>query len=567
MKIAEIEENVRQLLLKLNKKQFLYELLLAYGKPKASIKRLEAEGPGGYNLSKQEGVVLWKKQVLYTATSAKDLESVVDDLLDSDSAEKHAPRFVVATNFDRIYAADTKTNDILDIAFVELQKNFDFFLPWAGMEKAQNVSDNPADVKAAEKMAKLFDLIKVDNPASDPKSVHSLNVFLSRLLFCYFAEDTGIFTSKLFSNSVESHTSKDGSDLQEYLQKLFKMLNTEDRSGLPAYLQAFPYVNGGLFAETHPVPKFSTKSRAVVIECGSDLNWSEINPDIFGSMIQAVVDVEQRGNMGMHYTSVTNIMKVIEPLFLNDLYAEFERRKDSAKKLVELQQRIAKIKIFDPACGSGNFLIVAYKELRKLEMEIFKQIAIASKKADFGFSGIQLSQFHGIELDDFAHEVALLAMWLAEHQMNLVFMERFGKVKPTLPLKPSGNIVCGNAARLDWNAVCPRGDDTEVYLLGNPPYYGAKKQSKEQKADIARVFHDSTTYKNLDYIACWFLLAARYIKGANVRAGFVTTNSVVQGDQVGLLWPSIFKQDVAISFGYQPFKWGRRPPAFSSGMV
>jgi hypothetical protein len=554
MKIAEIEENVRQLLLKLNKKNFLYDLLLAYGKPKASIKRLEAVGAGGYNLSKKAGVVLWKKQVLYTTTAVKDLEAVVDELLDSEGASKHAPRFVMATNFDRLYAVDTKTEDVLDITFVELQRNFDFFLPWAGMEKAQNATDNPADVKAAEKMAKLFDLIKADNPASDAKSVHSLNVFLSRLLFCFFAEDTGIFADKLFSNSVESHTSKDGDDLQEYLQKLFKVLDTENRSKYPAYLQAFPYVNGGLFAETHSVPKFSVKSRAILIECGADLNWSEINPDIFGSMIQAVVDVEQRGNMGMHYTSVVNIMKVIEPLFLDDLYAEFEKHKGSAKRLAELQQRITKVKIFDPACGSGNFLIIAYKELRKLEMEIFNQIAVINKQASLGLTGIQLSQFYGIELDDFAHEVAILAMWLAEHQMNLAFVKRFGKFMPTLPLKPSGKIVCGNALELDWNTVCEVGEHG-VFVLGNPPYLGARNQSAAQKQDLQAVFAGNEDYKDSDYVSGWILKASAYIEAKNASFAFVTTNSICQGEQVSYIWPRVWRRNLEIGFAHQPFKW------------
>lgn len=555
MKIAEIGESVRQLVLKPDKDRFLYDLLLAYGQPKASITRLESTDKGSYNLSKLDGVVLWKKKVLYATTTMDDVEAFAEVLLLSQAMDKHAPRFVLVTNFERIYAIDTKTNDKLDILFVELQSRFDFFLPWAGMEKAVNAPDNPADVKAAEKMAKLFDLIKADNPSKDPKFNHSLNVFLSRVLFCLFAEDTGIFTDKLFTNSVESHTSKDGSDLQEYLDTLFDVLNMEKRKNLPAYLQAFPYVNGGLFAEKHPAPNFSAKSRSILIDCGADLNWSEINPDIFGSMIQAVVDVDQRGNMGMHYTSVTNIMKVIEPLFLDSLYAEFEKSKESSKKLIELQERICRINIFDPACGSGNFLIIAYKELRKLEMEIFNQLAITNKKADFGFSGIQLAQFYGIELDDFAHEVAILALWLAEHQMNVAFMKRFNRVSPTLPLKPSGNIICENAARIDWNIVCPKNDKSEIYILGNPPYYGSKKQSKDQKIDIARVFHHSTTYKNLDYISCWFLLAARYIQDSNTRAGFVTTNSIVQGDQVGLLWPSIFDLGIAINFAYQPFKW------------
>lgn len=555
MKIAEIGESVRQLVLAPNRDRFLYELLAAYGQPKASITRLESKDKGSYNLSKVEGVVLWKKKVLYASTALDDVESYAEALIESQAVEKHSPRFVVVTNFERFYVLDTKTDETLDILFVELPKHFDFLLPWANMEKATVTLDNPADVKAAEKMAKLFDLIKADNPSSDPASVHSLNVFLSRLLFCYFAEDTGIFKRKLFTNKIESQTSRDGSDVSSYLDLLFDVLNTEDKASWPSYLHEFEYVNGGLFADKHPTPRFTAKSRQILIECGAELDWSEINPDIFGSMIQAVVDVKKRGKMGMHYTNVQNIMKVIKPLFLDALYADFEKSRGSTKKLLELQKRITEMKFFDPACGSGNFLIIAYKEIRRLEMEIFNQISLHERQADFGITGVQLSQFYGIELDDFAHEIAILALWLAEHQMNVAFTNRFGGYKPTLPLKPSGNIFHGNALEIDWTQICARHPKEEVFLMGNPPYYGAKKQTKEQKADIARVFQQTKTYRNLDYISCWFMLGARYVSGTDARAGFVTTNSIVQGEQVGLLWPSVFELGVVIPFAHEAFKW------------
>jgi len=555
MKIAEIGESVRQLVLAPNQDRFLYELLAAYGQPKASITRLESKDKGSYNLSTIDGAVLWKKKVLYATTPLDDVESYAKVLISSQATEKHAPRFVIVTNFARLYARDTKTGEELDIFFVELPKHFDFFLPWANMEKATVTPDNPADVKAAEKMAKLFDLIKSDNPTPDAKSNHSLNVFLSRLLFCYFAEDTGIFKDKLFTNKIQSQTSKDGSDVQEYLDKLFEALNTEDRKSVPDFLLEFPYVNGGLFADKHPSPSFRAKSRAILIECGAELDWSEINPDIFGSMIQAVVDVEHRSNMGMHYTSFDNIMKVIEPLFLNDLYANFEANKQNPKKLHELLARIRNINIFDPACGSGNFLIIAYKEIRKLEMEIFNQIAVHSKQSDLGLSGIKLSQFYGIELDDFAHEIATLAMWLAEHQMNLVYVKRFGKFMPTLPLKPSGKFICGNALRTEWKEVCDPAD-SEVYIVGNPPYLGARNQDESHKADLALVFNGSDDYKDSDYVTGWMLKAAEYIEGQNARFAFVTTNSISQGEQVSYLWPRIWRKGLEIFFAQQSFKWG-----------
>ena len=268
---------------------------------------------------------------------------------------------------------DTKTGDTLDTPIGELPKHFDFFLPWAGMEKSQLQSENPADIKAAERMGRLYDLILQDNPPTNDRDRHALNIFLSRLLFCFFAEDTDIFADGQFTNAVASHTAEDGSDLQAYLQRLFAVLSTEERSGFPEFLQAFPYVNGGLFADEYPVPTFNTKSRKIILECGG-LNWKAINPDIFGSMMQAVMHDEQRGSLGMHYTSVVNIMKVIEPLFLNDLHAELEQAGNSEKKLSRLLERLYRLRIFDPACGSGNFLIIAYKELCELEIQVFKRL-------------------------------------------------------------------------------------------------------------------------------------------------------------------------------------------------
>lgn len=556
MSIAQIEQNVKQVLLTSKQDTFIYDLLLAYGKPKASINRLQTPGSSGYNLSKQAGVVLWKSHVYFIATEPDNCDEVLERAKAADEVAKHKPRFIIATDFIELAAFDAKTGDTLKIPFVSLSSHFDFFLPWAGMEKATQRSDSPADVKAAEKMAKLYDLILLDNPTLYGEDSHRLNVFLSRVLFCYFAEDTEIFAEKLFSNSIQSHTAKDGSDLKAYLQELFRVLNTENRESAPAYLKGFPYVNGGLFAEEHEVPEFSKRSRDLMIQCGLDLDWSEISPDIFGSMFQAVVDVDQRGNMGMHYTSEANIMKVIEPLFLSELYEELEKARSSAKKLQDLQRRITKIKVFDPACGSGNFLIIAYKELRKLEMEILNQLSLLNKQNDFGLTALQLNQFYGVELDDFAHEIAILSMWLAEHQMNLAFMKKFGIATSLLPLKPSGNIKCGNAIQEDWREMCPAESGDEVYILGNPPYLGSKKQDAQQKADIAMTFAGSTNYKNLDYIACWFLLAARYIGATQARSGFVTTNSIVQGDQVALLWPRIYECGVGIAFSVEAFKWG-----------
>lgn len=568
MNITQIEDNLQKIIQSFNKDSFIYDMILAYGQPKSSVTRLQQ---GGLNLSKVAGEIEWKKKLFYKAvTKEDDIHALFEKLKTFPKALKNDPRFIITTDFETLLAFDTKTKDSLDIPILDLAKHFDFFLPWAGMEKAQVQLENPADVKAAEKMAKLFAEIKKDNP--DESDAHSLNVFLSRLLFCFFAEDTGIFKTNQFTNAISSHTQQDGSDLHSYLDKLFEVMNTPpqllhssqgQRTNLPAYLDAFPYVNGGLFKNNHDAPIFSRKSRTILLECGGGLDWAAINPDIFGSMIQGVITPEHRGNLGMHYTSVPNIMKVIEPLFLNDLREEFEAAKYEPRKLNKLLDRISKIKIFDPACGSGNFLIIAYKELRKLEMAILKQSSrmkgsLGSGSLDLGnefLSAIALDNFYGIEIDDFAHEIAILSLWLAEHQMNQVFFKEFGFVKPALPLMQIGNIVHGNATRLDWSKICPHTEGGEVFVLGNPPYLGSFLQSKEQKEDLAHVCNGFKSYKDLDFIACWFIKGTNYIKGNKSQFAFVTTNSICQGEQVILLWPYVFSNKCEINFAYESFKW------------
>jgi type II restriction/modification system DNA methylase subunit YeeA len=444
--------------------------------------------------------------------------------------------------------------------------HFDFFGPWYGKEKTAYRDENEADVKAADRMARIYDLIRKDNPRDDENFLHDLNVFLSRLLFCYFAEDTQIFhpdKENLFSNGLASNTEKNGSDTQNYLTSLFINLNTPkaDRDPSDPRFRDFPFVNGGLFRHKIDVPVFTTRSRRAIIEAGG-LDWKAINPDIFGSMIQAVVDKEKRGGLGMHYTSVPNIMKIVEPLFLNDLYAAFEKASGSRKKLADLQERISKIKIFDPACGSGNFLIIAYKELRTLEMKIIRRQeelgAGAGAKLDFGanhLSKLSLDQFYGIEIDDFAHEIAILALWLTEHQINTAFRAEFGTAKPTLPLSESGQITYANACRHDWEVACPKEEGDETYILGNPPFLGSRNQSKEQKKDVRSVFPGLKEVNSLDYVSCWFMKGAMYNYMNSSKCAFISTNSVCQGDHVAALWPSIFKKKSNIFFAHTSFFW------------
>lgn len=543
MVLSQIENNVAKLIKNFSKDTFIFDLLLAYGLPKATITRLVK---GASNLSKVEGEVSLKKKLFFKEVYDKDLHLSITELAEG---LKHNQRFVIVTDYSTLLAKDTQIDKFLDIQIKDLPKNFDFFLPWAGMEKAQLQNENPADIKAAMKMGKLFEDIKGHNNDDSLEFKKDLNVFLSRLLFCFFAEDAEIFEENLFSNSISSHTQENGSDFSIYLERLFQVLNTKEneRVNIPDYLNKFPYVNGGLFAVSHKTPKLSGSIRKAIIEAGT-LDWANINPDIFGSMFQAVNYADSRGTLGQHFTSVPNIIKVIEPLFLNDLKEEFENSKGNNKKLSQLLNRLKNIKIFDPACGSGNFLIIAYKELRRLEMEIFKEMG------SLALSEISLSHFYGIEIDEFAKEIAILALWLAKHQMNVEFFKEFGRTNPTLPLTDTGNILQGNACRLDWEKVCPKVKDDEIYVLGNPPYLGAKLQNVIQKEDVKLLFKGYKKYNNLDYIACWFYKASLYLT-SKIKVAFVSTNSICQGTQVFDLWPNIFKLNIEIGFAVKDFIW------------
>lgn len=546
--IMQIEEAVANLVKKYGpngaKGDFIYEMIFAYVGKKSTIKLLK---DGKANLSKKSGEISWKKKLFYKEFSKGELNvqvafEIVDNL-------KHDERFVVLTDGNELYCVDTKIGDTLNIKFKELTKHYAFFLPWAGIEKTEFLNENPADVKAARKMAQLFDEIKKDNRRNSIAS-HDLNVFLSRLLFCYFAEDTEIFTENQFTNAVASFTNADGSDLSEFIDRLFDVLDTPKgkRRKLPDYLESFPYVNGGLFRKKIKIPKFSAHSRNKLVECG-ELSWKDINPDIFGSMFQTVIDEEQRSDLGQHYTSVPNIMKVLNPLLLDSLNEELDLAGNNQKMLKKLLTRIRSIKIFDPACGSGNFLIIAYKELRRLEVEIL------SRLDELAMTEIRLDHFYGIECDDFACETAKLSLWLAEHQMNAEIYQKTGTLNATLPLEDAGHIVKGNACGLDWNSVCPKENGDEVYVLGNPPYLGARLQKDSHKKDVETVLGHIKNSKNLDYIACWFYKGAEYIRNSIASMAFVSTNSICQGEQVAILWPNIFKKDIEIQFAYSSFKW------------
>lgn len=451
MSSHEIEHNVKQIFERFSKDEFLFDLLLAYGISKTSITRLKN---GDFNLSKTDGEILYKKKVFFKQEKADKLLSSIETVAKDERISKHQPRFAIVTDFTNLVAKDLKLGKNLDIPLKDLPSHYAFFLPLAGSEVYHSTNDNEADRNAAYKMAQLYDLLITQNPNvyNSKESVHNLNIFLSRLLFCFFAEDTDIFEGdSIFTNTLHQHTNENGSDTNVFLDRLFERLNSETAKGFPAHFAPFPYVNGGLFGgKKFASPVFTAKARKILVELG-ELNWRDINPDIFGSMIQAVSDPEERSDLGMHYTSVPNILKLIKPLFLDELYEEFENSK-TIPQLRKLVNRISKIKFFDPACGSGNFLIIAYKEIRLLEIKILQRIIDLSPSPGLEFTQIQLTQFYGIEIKDFAHEMAILSLWLAEHQMNKVFEEMlfdFGKSKPILPLKQAGKIVQGNSARVD----------------------------------------------------------------------------------------------------------------------
>lgn len=556
MNSHEIEHNVKRIFENFSKEDFLFNLLLAYGISKASVTRLRS---GDFNLSKIEGEILYKKKVFFKVEKGDKLLSSIESIAREERILKHQPRFVILTDFKSLVAKDLRLGKNLDIAIKDLPNHYAFFLPLAGSEVYHSTNDNEADRNAAYKMATLYDELVTKNQDvyNSKESIHNLNIFLSRLLFCFFAEDTEIFEGdSIFTNTLYQHTNENGKDTHFFLDRLFARLNTENAKGFPSHFAQFPYVNGGLFRDTISSPIFTAKARKILVELG-ELNWRDINPDIFGSMIQAVVIPEYRSDLGMHYTSVPNILKVIRPLFLDELYEAFENSK-TVPQLRKLIYRIAKIKFFDPACGSGNFLIITYKEIRLLEIKIIQRIIELSLSQEIHYTQIQLSQFYGIELDDFAHEMAILSLWLAEHQMNRVFEDQlfdYGRSKPILPLKQAGQIMQGNAARLDWKNVCPIGRDDEVFIIGNPPYLGSRKQKAEQKEDLKFIFNHLKKYKDLDYISIWIYKSANYIKGYNSKSAFVSTNSICQGEQVALLWPHIFSIDLKIHFAYTSFKW------------
>lgn len=558
-----------------------YEILKAFGKSEKDVSRYK-EGKG---ILKTFDGLLIKGLFCYQTIDTLHLTTRLEALKADAQVKKAAPKIIAVSDGETLLAYDTRENDTYEQKLVKMHSDFGFFYPLMNVERVHTTAENPADVKAAEKLAKLHDEIRAYNEYNSDDDLHDLNIFITRLLFCFFAEDTGIFAENLFTNFIKQFTKEDGSDLGEMLGQAFQVMNVPNKERseeLTKEINQFPYVNGGLFASDIPIPKMGYKARKIIIECG-DLDWKDINPDIFGSMIQAVVNPDVRAKEGMHYTSVPNIMKVINPLFMDDLRGEYkkleefyEQKKnlydlnllthnqftDECRPIINgcnrLMVRMSKMKFFDPACGSGNFLIITYKQLRLLEMDILHLRKKCTQEQMLDFidgSCIRLEQFFGIELLDFPHEVAMLSLWLAEHQMNNKFHADFGVNVAALPLHNIDQIKCGNACRMDWEVVCPHTKDEEVFIFGNPPYLGARLQDVDQKEDMQVAVGADLAYNNLDYISTWFYKGTNYVKNTKAELAFVTTNSICQGEQVPLIWDYIFSQDVEIFFAYTSFKW------------
>ena len=587
MNAVEIESALSELALRpFDAAQFPFDFLAAFGNKDTTLKRLRA---GNNNASDLPGGVLLRNHIHLAVCEAGNVGDTLQALRASLATLKAKARFILATDGQTLEAEELASGDTTACDFVDFTNHFGFFLPLAGISTIKEIKDNPIDVRATGRLNKLYVELLRENPdwGSEERRA-DMNHFMARLVFCFFAEDTDIFHGDgVFTQTVEQMSDKDGSNTHTVLSEIFRAMNVpttyerklDDRHRKAALLRPwadqFPYVNGGLFSGRTDVPRFTRMARTYLLHAGS-LKWREINPDIFGSMIQAVADDEERGALGMHYTSVPNILKVLNPLFLDDLRAALLEAGDNDRKLLNLRKRMARIRVFDPACGSGNFLVIAYKQMREIEA----QINLQRGEPHLG-SEIPLTNFRGIELREFPADIARLALIIAEFQCDVLYRGQKDALAEFLPLNAQNWIVCGNALRLDWLSICPPtgtgvklvADDLfgtpldqtemdfvneggETFICGNPPYVGRKYQTDEQKAELSTVFRGRTKDTlSLDYVTGWFMKAADYMVATVADAAFVTTNSICQGIQVSAMWPALFADGVGIRFAYQSFKW------------
>jgi len=501
--------------------------------------------------------LLWKGILLIEHKSrGKDLNRAYAQATDyfPGIKDRDLPRYILVSDFAHFRLYDLEDGAQHEFSLHDLYRNIRLFGFIAGYQTTAYKEQDPVNVKAAERMGKLHDKLKAIGYEG-----HPLEVYLVRLLFCLFAEDTSIFGRRLFQDLIEQRTAEDGADLSHWLADLFQVLDTPKEKrlkNLDEQLKAFEYVNGSLFAERLPIAAFDSGMRQILLDCCA-LDWSRISPAIFGSLFQSVMDATLRRNLGAHYTTEKNILKLIKPLFLDELRAEFERVKAHPKRLAEFHQHLAKLKFLDPACGCGNFLVIAYRELRLLELDVLRELY---KTRESGFLDVSqivfvdVDQFYGIEIEEFPAQIAQTALWLMDHQMNLLVSEEFGKYFSRLPLRKSATIVHGNALRTDWREIVKPG--ALSYILGNPPFGGAKYLGEEQRADMAAVFADVPSAGLLDFVAAWYRKAADYMADhPAIKSAFVSTNSITQGEQVGVLWPDLLKRGVRIHFAHRTFQW------------
>lgn len=579
MNAVEIEEAVSRLAEEpFDAESFPYAFLEAFGNKATTIQRLRS---GNTNQSDITGGVLQRSNIHILATKEGELANALAALRSSPATSRQKCKFILATDGKTIEAENLSDGETVACDYAAFSDHFGFFLPLAGITTVKQIRENSFDIKATSRLNRLYVELLKENPSWDnAERREDLNHFMARLIFCFFAEDTGIFGSDArFTTKVEQMSDRDSSNTHEVLAEMFRAMNMRhsDRAaaGIRSWANGFPYVNGGLFSGSLEVPRFTKIARSYLLHVGN-LDWTKINPDIFGSMIQAVADEEERGALGMHYTSVPNILKVLNPLFLDDLRAQLEEAGDNARKLLNLRNRLAHIRVFDPACGSGNFLVIAYKQMREIEAEINKRRGEIDRRSD-----IPKTNFRGIELRHFSCEIARLALIIAEYQCDVVYRGNKLALAEFLPLDSANWITCGNALRLDWLSVCPptgkgvknRAEDLfetpidqaeidfeneggETYICGNPPYVGSNWQTEDQKRDLERLFEKCLkSWKQIDYIFGWFYKAAQFGAHTQAASAFVTTNSVNQGQLASMLWPLIYETGHQISFAHTSFKW------------
>jgi len=576
MNAVEIEQAITDLAERpFDPAEFPYAFLEAFGNKATTIKRLRA---GASNKSDLGGVLQTSNIHILTCDAGRVTQTLAA-LKASPATAKAKARFILATDGADLEAEDLTSGDTVACPFKDFPDHFGFFLPLAGISTVRQISENAFDIRATSRLNRLYVELLKDNPEwGKAERRHDMNHFMARLIFCFFAEDTDIFVGKgRFTETVARMSAKDSSNTHEVIATLFRSMNTkrEDRAAarIPRWAEDFPYVNGQLFSGGDEVPRFSKIARSYLLHVGG-LDWTKINPDIFGSMIQAVAEDEERGELGMHYTSVPNILKVLNPLFLDDLREKLDEASDNARMLLNLRKRIAKIRVFDPACGSGNFLVIAYKEMRAIEAEINRRRGEPDRASE-----IPVTNFRGIELRDFPAEIARLALVIAEYQCDVLYRGQKLALAEFLPLRNENWITCHNALRIDWLSVCPptgtgvklQADDLfdspldqaeidfqneggETYICGNPPYLGGKKQDDVQKQEMRDVARERYNYKNLDYI-CGFLTKAVESIEHFTRVAFVSTSSVNQGIHVPVFWPFVLSAGAELDFCYEPFKW------------